>query len=374
MSNSPAPFDYLSLQPEVAETARQSADAIREHGRRAAESIIAIGEELLRVKEALPHGAWLPWLEVEFGWSDQTARNFIRAADFAKSKTILNLEPFDLRALYVLSAPSTPPAVQAEALSLARSGERVTHAAVKGLIADRQVVEAKGSVVLRDAVDAGEVRLPDAREIARLPKAVQREVVEDIRAGAPAATAHERIAREVHRLVGPNPAGCPGLESAEPSEAGGEADDEPPLPLDLPAVEILPPLADGEAALPLDPLLGVTEMVVPAADFPDADVLPPAALDTPGAAPRTPAQAGVRDLINVFMTGIYGSYDNFRRSVSLGTALDMRDIKFTPDEMVAALPRDDLRDHLEKAQALAGFVARVIDLIKERIDGEEQHS
>ena len=41
------------------------------------------------MKQALPHGMFLPWLEAEFGMSDQTARNMMRVADkFAKSKIV----------------------------------------------------------------------------------------------------------------------------------------------------------------------------------------------------------------------------------------------------------------------------------------------
>jgi hypothetical protein len=64
------------------------------------------GEELIRTKAALPHGAWLPWLEAEFGWSDETARKFMRAAEFAlKNPTLLEFQ-IDVLALYLLARPS----------------------------------------------------------------------------------------------------------------------------------------------------------------------------------------------------------------------------------------------------------------------------
>jgi hypothetical protein len=55
-------FDYGQLEPEVRTVAVEAAAKIRLLGRQATESIVAIGEELSKVKERLPHGAWLPWI------------------------------------------------------------------------------------------------------------------------------------------------------------------------------------------------------------------------------------------------------------------------------------------------------------------------
>jgi Protein of unknown function (DUF3102) len=33
---------------------------------------------LTEAKAKLPHGRWLPWLKMEFGWSQQSANNFIQ--------------------------------------------------------------------------------------------------------------------------------------------------------------------------------------------------------------------------------------------------------------------------------------------------------
>ena len=209
-------FDYSLLPAGAADVARGAAATIRERGRLAAESIVAIGEELLKVKDALPHGAWTPWLDAEFGWTDRTARTFMRVASWAKSESVSDLGTVDLSALYLISARSTPAAVQTAALAIAETGERVTRGAVRGLIAAHGAVEAKGAAALRDAVEAGEVGLPEAARIAHLPKSAQREVVADIRSLAPVA----------------------------PDPVDGHA---PELP--EPAAEILPPSADAQRAL-----------------------------------------------------------------------------------------------------------------------------
>lgn len=116
----------------------EHAEAIRVLGRRVVGDIIEIGNRLIAVREALPHGEWLPWLDGEFGWKQATAYNFIAAAEaFAEVTTIGSL-PIDAGALYLLAGPTVPPAAREAAIELAETGERITKAD-----AERLVVEAK---------------------------------------------------------------------------------------------------------------------------------------------------------------------------------------------------------------------------------------
>src|SRR5688572_11095382 len=92
-------FDYWTLEPEARAIAIEAAAKIKLHGRRAAESIIAIGEELARVKAAMPHGAWLPWLEAEFGWSEDTAARFLQIARLRGQIPQIAEYPIDVSAL-----------------------------------------------------------------------------------------------------------------------------------------------------------------------------------------------------------------------------------------------------------------------------------
>lgn len=115
----------------------EHAEAIRVLGRRVVGDIIEIGNRLIAVRERLPHGEWLPWLDREFGWSEQTARNFMAAADaFGKSPTVVDL-PIDAGALYLLAGPSVPPAAREAAIELAETGERITKADAEKMVAER---------------------------------------------------------------------------------------------------------------------------------------------------------------------------------------------------------------------------------------------
>src|SRR5947209_19036892 len=73
-------FDYGRLDAPVAEKARAAAEHIRDRVKKTLQDIIEIGDELLAVKEALPHGRFLPWLRAEFGWGHRLAENFISVA------------------------------------------------------------------------------------------------------------------------------------------------------------------------------------------------------------------------------------------------------------------------------------------------------
>jgi DUF3102 family protein len=47
---------------------------------------IEIGRRLIEAKAIAGHGNWSPWLEREFGWAENTAINFMRVAESAKTR------------------------------------------------------------------------------------------------------------------------------------------------------------------------------------------------------------------------------------------------------------------------------------------------
>jgi hypothetical protein len=128
--------------PTTAAALIEHARQIRELGKRTVDQIIEIGRRLIECRKLVGHGAWLPWLEREFGWSDRTARNFMRAYDLAGSK----LEKFSdlslpVSALYLLAAPSTPERVRDDVIARAEAGEAISTADVKEAIAQAKPVE-----------------------------------------------------------------------------------------------------------------------------------------------------------------------------------------------------------------------------------------
>jgi len=128
----PRSFNYTSLDTETAEFIQQQTTEIKGLFRQSIENILRIGQGLLQVKERLPHGQWLDWLEAEFGWTDRTALNYMHAAEQFKLETVSDLN-MAARALYLLASPSTPEEAREEALERAQAGERITVTAARNL-------------------------------------------------------------------------------------------------------------------------------------------------------------------------------------------------------------------------------------------------
>jgi hypothetical protein len=130
-------FNYDLLESKVAEQARSSADRIRAKVKKTVEDIIEVGNDLLAVKEALPHGQFGPWLKAEFGWTERTAQNFMAVAGAFGTKTeiisVLTIQP---TAAYLLAAPSAPDEARQTAIQRAEAGEQITTAVAKEILAE----------------------------------------------------------------------------------------------------------------------------------------------------------------------------------------------------------------------------------------------
>ena len=81
-----APFDYHTLDIETRQFVQQKADETHGLLKRTAEHILRVGQNLKAVKEKLPHGQFLLWIEAEFEMSRWTANNFIHVADKLEDK------------------------------------------------------------------------------------------------------------------------------------------------------------------------------------------------------------------------------------------------------------------------------------------------
>ena len=130
-------FNYDLLETKVAEQARSSAERIRQSVKKTLESIIEVGQDLVAVKEALPHGQFGSWLKAEFGWGERMAQNFMAVAKAfgAKSEIIADLA-IQPTAAYLLAAPSAPDEARQAALERDEAGEQITSAVAKEILAE----------------------------------------------------------------------------------------------------------------------------------------------------------------------------------------------------------------------------------------------
>ncbi|AUC61758.1 protein of unknown function DUF3102 [Cyanobacterium sp. HL-69] len=106
MSNlSTEKFDYSGLDIATASLAKESAIEIKAREKAIWENIIEIGNKLIAVKKALPHGSFGKWVKSEFEWSQITAGKYIKVAQELSSnyKDSYNL-PNSFEAIYQLAS------------------------------------------------------------------------------------------------------------------------------------------------------------------------------------------------------------------------------------------------------------------------------
>jgi hypothetical protein len=123
----------------------EHAAVIRALGKRVVGDIVEIGRRLTVAKDIAGHGNWLPWLDREFGWAEQTARNFMQVHTLSgKSPNFGDLN-LPVSGLYLLAAPSTPEEAQQEIIARAESGETLSVADVRRIIDDARAGDAAAS-------------------------------------------------------------------------------------------------------------------------------------------------------------------------------------------------------------------------------------
>jgi hypothetical protein len=136
----------------------EHADAIRDIGKRVIGDIIENGRRLTECKKLLDHGNWLPWLEREFGWTDDTALNFMRVHGMAESRNFRDLN-LPVSGLNLLAKPSTPEIVRDDVMRRAEAGGALSVGEIKRLIDEARgkkpnVTRAGDQELLRDICEA----------------------------------------------------------------------------------------------------------------------------------------------------------------------------------------------------------------------------
>jgi Protein of unknown function (DUF3102) len=141
-------FDYAILDEDLATKCQAAAGRIKGRFRTTLLEFVEIGRDLIAIQEKMPHGAWGPWLEAEFGFTDRTAQNYMNTATFmeGKSETVSLLPP---ATLYALASRSADPGVIEGVLADVDAGKVVTTADVKEKLAKARAVQKKASASAR---------------------------------------------------------------------------------------------------------------------------------------------------------------------------------------------------------------------------------
>ena len=124
-------FESKSLKAHAA--------AIHHLHKRVIGDVVEIGRHLTEakaeLKRELGHGHFGRWLSQECrGWSERTARNYMRAYELSlKTANFADLE-IGVSAVHLVAAPSTPEEARIEILERAEAGEQVSGAEVRETI------------------------------------------------------------------------------------------------------------------------------------------------------------------------------------------------------------------------------------------------
>jgi hypothetical protein len=128
-------YNYELIAEEHRATVQLAARRIKTKAERAKQDLLAIGQELVNVKERLAHGQFTEWIEQEFGMSLRMAQRMMNVWQVygGKSDTVSLLSD---SSLYLLAAPNTPEAARQEMEAQAQhTGKSPTRQEVTAAIA-----------------------------------------------------------------------------------------------------------------------------------------------------------------------------------------------------------------------------------------------
>jgi len=121
-----------------------AAQRIKALRRAATEHAVEIGRELLRVKEKLPHGVFVKWVEKACEFKIRTAQDLMKLAREAESDTklVALMVPSTLR---VYLSKKIPPAVRNTILKRLENGERVSRSDIYSQVSDSRTKAKAGA-------------------------------------------------------------------------------------------------------------------------------------------------------------------------------------------------------------------------------------
>lgn len=162
----------------------EHAAVIRALGKRVVGDVIEIGRRLAECKRIAGHGGWYPWLEREFGWSEDTAENYMNVfRAFGPNPESVRDLSLPMNSLRLLAAPSTPEEARAAVIERAENGERFTHDQIKEMVevaalerAAEKVAEAQRAADDREAAVRAEYAGRLFMEPAELESAIAKEL------------------------------------------------------------------------------------------------------------------------------------------------------------------------------------------------------
>ena len=161
----PYGFSYASLDAGAAAVAREAAEVIQGVQRA---FTLEVGRQLLRVKDALPHGAFEQWVRGVLDMKPRTARNCMKAARWLDGKpaTVADLPP---TLLYALADPAAPAEIVSSVVADAHAGTALDVSSIRAKLAaaDMEQQELKAAQKRSPKLTVAELRARHKRQADR---------------------------------------------------------------------------------------------------------------------------------------------------------------------------------------------------------------
>jgi hypothetical protein len=120
------------VAPTSSQVLKEHIEEIRRLAKRTVEDIIETGHHLVAC-QPLVRGDWPGWLKEEFGFSEDTALNFMRIFKMSENRNFRDLN-IGISPLILLAAPSVSEQARDEAFKQVEDGEPLSVAGTKELI------------------------------------------------------------------------------------------------------------------------------------------------------------------------------------------------------------------------------------------------
>jgi hypothetical protein len=80
-------FEGMALE-DIAEIANLAAEQVEKNARATIANADRCGRALIEIKKEIPHGKWLAWLGANFNYSQQTASDYMRIAEYGHARNL----------------------------------------------------------------------------------------------------------------------------------------------------------------------------------------------------------------------------------------------------------------------------------------------
>lgn len=100
-------FEGMAID-DLIEIANKSAENVETNARMTIANADRCGRALLEIKKEIPHGKWLAWLGANFNYSQQTASDYMRIAEYGHARNLADATSVRHALRMIAEDPETP--------------------------------------------------------------------------------------------------------------------------------------------------------------------------------------------------------------------------------------------------------------------------